>query len=140
MSNLTTLEIDGITYYIAEASDGWLTGPCAREPKCMERLGAYETGQEVSEAAPDQCSRQQMVAASCELASRHDYGRNKTIKMIDDMIGKAIADGLHSDNWIRASHLIINNSSLFTNKTWLAGGYRIRKGPNGPENITQVQP
>jgi hypothetical protein len=131
-----TLQIDGITYYTATASDGWTTGPCPSVAICSERLAAYEAGEEVSEAAPEQFSRAQLATARYEIQRRP---RTVLIAQMDQAIQDALRNGLHSDAWIRATRLLLENSPYFTDRTWHAGGYRVRKGPHGPLVIEKVK-
>lgn len=124
MSDVFSCVIDGAWYFGAVASDGWPTGPCLSEGKALERLRAYESGAEVSEAAPDQLSRAQMTGI---LQWRHGVG--STIRdMLHGLASEAqLGGGLHSEAWLRASRAAVAVWDIVPDSVRLAGGARIRK-------------
>jgi hypothetical protein len=118
--------IAGQPYYQGVAEDGWPTGPCPSPEKCVERLAAYERGEEVSEAAPGQCSRAQMTAFGVWIEDQEQYG----------LVADAVACGLHSAEWARASRLFVSMLATLPDYVVRAGGARIRKAP-GEASLTR---
>lgn len=120
---ITTKTIDGITYHLASAIDGWPTGPCLTADALMLRLSAYESGADVTEAAPGQASRAQMAAF---LAWARDAGFRDGGQLVRQ-IEQAIADGLHSDAWIRASRELGKMARQIPSAVLMAGSAAIRR-------------
>lgn len=122
-TEIFTMVVDGVTYFGAIALDGWPTGPCPSEAKALERLAAYERGEEVSEAAPQQASRRQMTAfAQWALAERLDV----EFRLAED----ARRDGLHSEAWVRASRRFVALWEMMPDRVRRAGGARLRCAVN----------
>lgn len=115
-----TCAVDGVTYYGLVAVDGWPTGPCPSPEKARERLDAYEAGDDVSEAAPQQLSRAQLSAVL-----RLQHGLAPSIRTrLQELAAEAQLAGLHSEAWIRASAAAVNMWGILP---YLAGGARIRR-------------
>lgn len=123
MAKVFTGMTDGVRYYGAVAEDGWPTGPCQSEAHARERLGLYESGQEVSEAAPGQLSRAQLAAVL-----RWRTGVGSTFR---DRLHALAADaqimGLHSPNWVRASAAVVAVWGIVPESVRFAGGARLRR-------------
>jgi hypothetical protein len=117
--------VDGVQYVTAVAIDGWTTGPCKTADIALARLVTYERGDEVTEAAPNQCSRAQMKAllAWARAAGIRDAGQ--TVDTIQD----AIHGGLHSDEWTRASAIAVKMWRGLPPSVRLAGSAMIRRIP-----------
>jgi hypothetical protein len=98
---IATESFDGVTYYSAVACDGWPTGPCPTREKALERVGAYQRCEEVSEAAPGQASRAQMRALRQWFVDTDFRGNRPEIAVVD----AAISAGIHTEEWCVASRL-----------------------------------
>jgi hypothetical protein len=109
--------IAGVTYYYDLAEDGWPTGPCPSVELAVARRCAYERGEEVSEAAPGQCSRAQMTAFAAWLEDQEQYAG----------VMDAVVSGLHSAEWVRASALFVSVIDSLPDYIVHAGGARIRR-------------
>lgn len=123
MAIIDTRTVDGVTYYSTIASDGWPTGPCLTASKALERVAAYEAGEEVSEAAPQQFSRAQMTAARRCIRDGGELART---------IQAALDSGLHTEEWCRASARLIRLGRSIPPEVWRAGGARVRKATDEP--------
>lgn len=133
MADTFTCVVDDVTYYgLVAAADGWPTGPCPSPEKARERLDAYEAGLEVSEAAPGQLSRAQLSAV---LRLRHRLGPS-TRERLQALADDAIASGLHSPAWARASAAAVKVWDILPDWVRHAGGARIRRAP-GEVSLTR---
>lgn len=124
---IETTVIDGVAYSSAVAADGWPTGPCSTADRALERLHRYESGDEVSEAAPGQFSRAQMTVAL-------SWGQRERLDEEVAMIERARQDGLHSEAWVRASFRLLSDMLRreIPRSVWDAGGARIRRSAGEP--------
>lgn len=91
-----TITVDGRDYFGTLANDGWPTGPCPSAEEATLRVEAYERGDEVDEAAPQQLSRRQMTTVA-QWAAENGFAAEATLAAV------ARSEGLHSEAWIRAS-------------------------------------
>jgi len=110
---------EGRIYYQMVACDGWPTGPCDSLHSALERVVAYEKGEEVSEAAPGQASRAQMTAFHDWASGGYQVGHAvRDVSGVDtypnstryaEVVGAtmgALSSHLHSTAWMAASRLL----------------------------------
>lgn len=114
-----TMTVGSRVYFGAVAADGWPTGPCPSEAKALLRVEAYERGEEVSEAAPGQCSRWQMTAFAA-------WAAKERLDVEVEQATQARAAGLHSEAWCIASASFIRLWEFMPDAVRRAGGARLR--------------